>query len=207
MKKNFDTDRAARLGRDRSFTINGHEFTHRPAVAPEDVREWSAMVGGEHVLTDDNGRPVLSEPTPARDGDGNLIVRGGVLADLDQSDGPSVKVLRNAEVTMLPGGPISTLTEDDAIKILDNTVLAFLEPGQEEQWKEARDQVEGKPKSENPINLDDLRALVRWLFEETAARPTGPSSGSSGSTRGNANAAPATGSTESSPTPVVAAVA
>lgn len=155
--KNFDTDRAKRLEQDRSFTINGHTFRHKPAVAPEAVAEWSAMVGGEHV---------------ERDSDGNIR--------LDSS-----------------GDPISSLTEQEAIEILDRTILAFLEAGQDDAWKAAR-----AVDAENPINLQDLRDLVAWLFEVTSGRPTGQSSGSPASTSGNGNSPSETTSTDVSPLPV-----
>lgn len=165
MKKNFDTDpdtgRQARFERDRDFVINGVELTHRPSVAPEDVQEWAAMVGGEFVERGPDGAIL-------QDGDGNTI---------------------------------SSLTESQAIKILDGTIRAFLEPGQEEKWAAARD-----PRAENPIGLSDLRALVAWLFEETSGRPTGPSSGSQASRSGIGSDGPATPSTGASPSPALAAV-
>lgn len=73
----------------------------------------------------------------------------------------------------MTGGEIPDLTEEQALSIFDETVAAFLEPGQEKMWKEVRD-----PKAEHPLNIGDLRELVSWLFEEQAGRPTGPPSGS-----------------------------
>lgn len=66
-------------------------------------------------------------------------------------------------------------TEADAITILDDTVLAYLEPGQEERWRVARD-----PESDNPVTIPDLRRLLEWLTQEDAGRPTGQSSASAG---------------------------
>lgn len=91
----------------------------------------------------------------------------------------------------MTGGEMPDLTEQEAIEIFDETVLAFLEVGQEKKWKAVRD-----PKLENPLNISDLRELVSWLFEEQTGRPTGqPSDSSDGS------GTPPTGtpSTEGSP--------
>lgn len=68
-------------------------------------------------------------------------------------------------------------SEADWLKILDETVVAMLEPGQEDKWRKVRD-----PEAENPITQLDLSALMRWLIEVTTGRPTGqPSDSSSGS--------------------------
>jgi hypothetical protein len=61
-----------------------------------------------------------------------------------------------------------------ALGIFDDTVVSFLEPGQEEKWAKVRD-----PNAAHPLNLTDLRALVAWLFEEQSGRPTEPPSDSS----------------------------
>lgn len=81
-------------------------------------------------------------------------------------------ILRWSQMT---GGEMPDLTEQEAISILDDTVGAFLEPGQEKKWKAVRD-----PDLKNPLNISDLRDLIAWLFEEQAGRPTSPPSGSSG---------------------------
>lgn len=60
-----------------------------------------------------------------------------------------------------------TPTEEEAIKILDDTVLAYLEAGQEEKWRAVR-----SPELENPITIPDMRRLLRWLAEEEAGLPT-----------------------------------
>lgn len=135
--KNFDTDRVKRQERDRSFVIGGKTFTHRASVAPEAILDWSKMVGGEYLVKDDNGVPIL-------DKDDNTI---------------------------------STLSETESLEIYDKTVIAFLEPGQEEKWAEIRN-----PNAELPLSVDDLVDVVRHLFKETAGRPTGqPSDSTDGS--------------------------
>lgn len=87
--------------------------------------------------------------------------------------------------------PISSLTESEAIAIYDRTILAFLEPGQEQAWLEAR-----RPDCPNPVNLDDMRELTKWLFEENSGRPTGPPSGSSASPAGRGSGGQGTASTD-----------
>lgn len=149
----FDTVKVSRNGRvdrDRTFVVGGQTFTYRPSVAPESIKRWSQMSGGEFTLKDDDGRPIL-----------------------------------DAE-----GQPQSTLTEDEALSIFDSTVLAFLEEGQEDKWKTVRD-----PNAAIPLNLTDLQALIRWLFEEQSGRPTTPPSGS---TNGSGNGGTGTSSTVAS---------
>lgn len=195
--KNFDVERQERVDQDRSFQINGQTFTHKPAVAPEALAEWSAMVGGEYVERDQDGKAVLSEPTPARDRDGHLIISGGRLVPIEGPDGkPGDMVLQGGTIVTIPGQPISNLSETKALEIYESTILAFLEPGQEERWTDARD-----PNAANPINLKDLTDLITWLFEETSGRPTGPSSSSSVSTAGDANGQPETPSMHVLPQP------
>ena len=102
-------------------------------------------------------------------------------------------VERGADGTILMGvngQPISSLSEERALEIYNNTILAFLSPGQEEKWEAAR-----SPNADNPINLTDLTDVITWLFEETSGRPTGPSSSSSESSSGGSNGQSATGST------------
>lgn len=96
------------------------------------------------------------------------------------------------------GQPISSLSEQQALTIYNNTILAFLAPGQEDKWRAARD-----PNSANPVNLTDLTDLITWLFEETSGRPTGPSSNSSESSSGVSNGQNATVLMPVSPSPPV----
>lgn len=75
------------------------------------------------------------------------------------------------------GDPISTLSEEDAIAIFDETILAFLETGQTEKWRKVR-----AADVQNPLNVADMTEIVHWLFKEQSGRPTGqPSDSSSGS--------------------------
>lgn len=86
---------------------------------------------------------------------------------------------------------VKDINEEDALRIFDETVLAFLEPGQEDNWRAVR-----SSDHDNPVNLADLTALIEWLFEEATGRPTQPPPAS---TSGSAPAG--TTSTESSPSP------
>lgn len=138
---------------DRSFVIGGETFVYRTSVAPERFKKWSMMVGGEYVLKDERGRPILDEHRQ----------------------------------------PVSTLTEDEALVIYDETILAFLEPGQEEKWKAVR-----AADAANPLNLEDIKAVMRWLFDQQTGRPTGRPSGSSS---GSATVGTGTTSTGESDSP------
>lgn len=68
------------------------------------------------------------------------------------------------------------------LDVVDETVLAFLEPGQAAKWTAIRQQ------RENPVNIQDIVDVIAWLFEEQVGRPTGPSSAS---TNGHETPAPA----------------
>lgn len=146
-------ERARVPAEERSFKIGGETFVYRPSVAPELFKKWSMMVGGEYVLRDEQGRPLL---------------------DTNKQ-------------------PISSLTEDEALTIYDETILAFLEPGQEERWKAIR-----AADAENPLNLEDIKAVMRWLFDQQSNRPTGRSLASS---NGSETAGTGTSSTVESSSP------
>lgn len=70
-------------------------------------------------------------------------------------------------------GELGDLKEEQALQIFDQTVLAFLEPGQEEAWRRAR-----RPDCDNPVTVADIRGVVQWLIERQSGRPTSPPSGS-----------------------------
>jgi hypothetical protein len=146
-------ERAAIPAEDRTFVIGGESFVYRSSVAPESFKKWSMMIGGEYVVKDERGRPML---------------------DADKQ-------------------PISTLTENEALAIYDDTVLAFLEPGQEEKWAKVR-----SADAANPLNLGDIKALMSWLFEVQSSRPIGRSNGSS---PGSETTEPGTSSTAASSSP------
>lgn len=88
--------------------------------------------------------------------------------------------------------------EIDAIAAMDKTVLAFLEPGQDEKWWAAR-----SPDVEPPITGRNILDLCKWLLEEQAGRPTGKPSGSSPE---SATEGSGTTSTAGSDSPVLQAV-
>lgn len=154
--KDFDTSRNTRLSRERSFKIGGEVFTYRPSVAPESILGWSRMTGGEFNLKDEQGKPVLGPQVPMRDAKGELMFN------------------KLGELLYRPGDPISTLSEQDAIRVYDQTILAFMEPGQDEKWQKVRN-----ADAENPLSVQDLSDLIQWLFEEVSGRPTEQPSGSS----------------------------
>lgn len=83
--------------------------------------------------------------------------------------------------------------EPEAIAILDRTVLAFLVPDDREKWTAIR--ATGGD-SDNPVTVEDIAELIRWLIAEAANRPTRQPSDSS--SEGGANG---TGSTAISSPP------
>lgn len=82
----------------------------------------------------------------------------------------------------------------ETLAIYDDTVIAFLSPGQEEAWREIR-AVEGPA----AITLRNIRDLLDWLIAEQTGRPTQPPSESSNGSGSQANG---TGSTADSGSPV-----
>lgn len=66
------------------------------------------------------------------------------------------------------------LSNEDFALLADRTITRFLKPGQEAEWKLARD-----PEAENPITGHDLVDIVAWLLEAVVNRPLELSSDSS----------------------------
>lgn len=87
---------------------------------------------------------------------------------------------------------MTTLREDvsnkEAISIIDATVLAFLEPGQEETWHKVRHD------PLHPITHSDAHALIEGLLRSLTGRPTTPPSDST-----DGQEKTSTNSTEDSP--------
>jgi hypothetical protein len=54
----------------------------------------------------------------------------------------------------------------EAVEVIDNLILAFLEPSDHERYRALRE------REEDPLNVTDLNDLVRWLIIETTRRPT-----------------------------------
>lgn len=96
---------------------------------------------------------------------------------------------------MRSGETADELSQANQVAVYDDTILAFLDPGQAEKW--ARVRAEAEP----PISLGDIADLIDWLFEEQAGRPT---SQPSDSTNGSGSGGTGTTSTDSSPSPVEA---
>lgn len=91
----------------------------------------------------------------------------------------------------LDGRPVN---EKAALVEADKFVLACLEPGQEEKWREAR-----SPDLEHPLSIQDIRDVIEHILEVVVNRPTVRPPDSS-----STSAASGTTSTESSPSPVEA---
>lgn len=73
-----------------------------------------------------------------------------------------------------------TPTEEEWIKLYDESITAMLDPGQDARWVHVR-----RPDAPNPLNVADLNELLQWLLEQQAGRPTGQPSDSSTSSAGN----------------------
>ncbi len=86
--------------------------------------------------------------------------------------------------------------ESEAIQIIDDTVIALLETGQDEKWKKVRD-----PNLANPLVADDIVGVIRWILEQQSGRPTSLSPDSS---TGSGPGANGTTSTDAPASPVAA---
>lgn len=169
--KNFDQEYVVKKtnaeGREEEIRISRVERSQKP------VEERTFTIGGETFVA----RASVAPEAFAR---WSMMTAGEFVL----RDGQGKPILDGK------GEPISTLTEEEALKVYDETVLAFLDPGQEEKWAAVRD-----IDAEIPLNLEDVKAVIRWLFEQQSARPTGQPSGSSS---GSATAATGTPSTDAS---------
>lgn len=66
------------------------------------------------------------------------------------------------------------LDENGWLELFDRTILAILDPGQDDAWREVR-----AADRDHPLNLDDIKAVLHFLIAEATGRPTGEPSGSS----------------------------
>lgn len=82
---------------------------------------------------------------------------------------PSVPMEAMAEYYDMASGQ-NIVSNADAINIIDSTVLAFLEPGQEEKWTKVRQD------PENALSVWDCHELIEGLLETATGRPTLPPS-------------------------------
>lgn len=64
-------------------------------------------------------------------------------------------------------------SNEDVLASLDKTILAFLEPGQEDKWAAVR-----APDRPYPVTAEDLYRVVNALMAVSTGRPTLPSSDS-----------------------------
>lgn len=95
-------------------------------------------------------------------------VRSGYAPDAPE--GTALDEWRAADLGSLP--------DDEFAALADRTIGRFLRPGQEDEWKAARD-----PEAENPITGFDLVDVITWLLEAVVNRPLEqPSASSPGST-------------------------
>lgn len=98
------------------------------------------------------------------------ILIGGRELSYRASVAPEVVLRWNQAAT----GELGELTEEDWLRLFDETIVALLDPGQDDAWQEIRD-----PRGDDPLNLADMRAVLAYLMEAATGRPTGEPSGSS----------------------------
>jgi hypothetical protein len=60
----------------------------------------------------------------------------------------------------------TSLNNREAISVIDNTVLSFLEPGQDEKWAKIRSD------PDHPLTVADAHAIIEALLEAVTVRPT-----------------------------------
>lgn len=99
--------RAEREQAQRTFTLGGETFTHRPTAEMETLADYYDMTSGR-----------------------------------------------------------TNVDNHEAIAIIDRTVLAFLEPGQEEKWAKIRHS------ETHPLSVGDCHGLIEALLAATTGRPT-----------------------------------
>lgn len=78
----------------------------------------------------------------------------------------------------------------EAIKIIDATILGFLEPGQEEKWHKVRHD------AQNPVTYSDAHSLIEGLLRSLSGRPTGESSDSTDGQKNGTTSLTASSSSE-----------
>lgn len=85
---------------------------------------------------------------------------------------PSVPMEAMADYYDMAAG-IRVVNNQEAIEIIDATVVAFLEEGQEEKWLKVR------KNPDHALSVQDCHQLIEGLLEAATGRPTLPPSDSS----------------------------
>jgi len=101
---------------------------------------------------------------------------GGETFSFRPAVAPEALLEYNSAIT----GDLTDLKENDWIRIYDDTIIAMLEDGQGDRWHHAR-----RLDSDNPLNADDINAVLQWILEQVTGHPTGQPSDSSTSSDGN----------------------
>lgn len=175
--KNFDEARKIREDADRSFVIGGETFVYRPAVSPEAIVGWTEFAGSAD-----------KEQAQLRAAQANLAAAHAQLrADEAEEAAPSALAKTALDIAKKTA-TVATATaaveekqrsEQEWIKVIDETIAAILEPQCHDTWRKVRD-----PGLAHPLSLTDLQDLMEWLMEQITSRPTGGPSGSSPSRNG-----------------------
>jgi hypothetical protein len=89
------------------------------------------------------------------------------------------------------GGLAETMTEDEAINLLDTLMGNLVVPGEAEKWARVREIAD----PEQALSVADMQAVIQWAIQVATGRPTEPSSPSSD---GSATTGTGTASTDAS---------
>jgi hypothetical protein len=168
--KDFDVERRKREEADRTFVIGGETFAYRAAVAPESILSWSefASVGDK-------------EQAAVAAAQAQLKVAQAQLDRIGDDENPNRAQYEDsvAELAAKVAEKTEALaqvarSESDWLTVIDDTVLAIIEPAYGDAWTSVRN-----PENSHPLSLGDLQGLLEWLMEQVTGRPTGPPSDSS----------------------------
>lgn len=191
--QDFDVKRNERLETDRVFRIGGETFVYRAAVAPEAIMRWSQFA------TDGDKEQALLASARMR-----LHAAQSMEPAMAQNEIARLQIkLADAQDAAATTGA----SEDEWVQLIDDTVIAVIEPEYADAWHKVR-----SPDAVHPLNLTDLQELIEWLIAAVVGRPTEPPSdspsldGTTETPSTDASSPPAAAeSTEPETEPVVAA--
>lgn len=161
---NFDTERQARPRRsveERTFILAGETFVARDRWRPEVMSRLTDVRDPSFDYRECSCGHPLNEHHPRTDG-----VKGAAGCKHDVCSCAGFRPLMTDR-----GSPV-----DEDIRILDETVLAMIEPGPD---GEAHARYRALREDEDdPVEIEDLSAIVAWLTKKETGRPTGRPGGS-----------------------------
>lgn len=167
--RDFDVERRKREEADRSFTIAGEKFVFRAAVAPESILGWS-----EFSSVGDKEQAALNAANANLNAAQTRLDR--MLPDAEDRPAQEDRVAELAATVAERTEALAAVarSESDWLAVIDQTVVAIIEPDYSGLWEKVRD-----PQLPHPISLGDLQELLEWLLAQVTGRPTGLPSASS----------------------------